>query len=72
MVWKLTHFPEDNETASSPYDVKGEWLDSIVLQAAHKIKEIENDDGNLTASLNEAIEIIKEFLPDPIKAALLT
>lgn len=72
MVWKLTHFPEDNEIASSPYDVKGEWLDSVVMQTAHKIKEIEHDDGNPTASLKQAIEIIKTFLPDPIKAALLT
>jgi hypothetical protein len=72
MVWKLTHFPEENEITSSPYDVRGEWLDSIVLQAAHKIKEIEHNDCSPTANLKEAIEIIKEFLPDPIKAALLT
>jgi hypothetical protein len=72
MVWKLTHFPEDNGITSSPYDVTGEWLDSIVLQAARKIKEIEHDDGKPTASLKQAIEIMKEFLPDPIKTALLT
>ena len=70
MVWKLTHFPESNETTGYPYDVTGEWLDSIVLQAARKIKEIEHDDGNPTASLKQAIEIIKEFLPDPIRDAL--
>jgi hypothetical protein len=43
-----------------------------VLQTAHNIKEIEHNDGSPTANLKEAIEIIKEFLPDPIKAALLT
>jgi hypothetical protein len=37
----------------------------------HKIKEIEHDDGNPAASLKQVIEILKEYLPDPIKAALL-
>ena len=71
MVWKLTHFPEVDEITYSPYDVKGEWSDSIVRQAVHKIKEIEHDDGNPAASLKQVIEILKEYLPDPIKAALL-
>ena len=70
MVWKLIHFPEDNEITGAPYNVTGEWLDSIVLQAAQKVKGIEHDYGNPAASLKQAIEIIKEFLPDPIRDAL--
>jgi hypothetical protein len=41
-----------------------------VLQAAQKVKGIEHDYGNPAASLKQAIEIIKEFLPDPIRDAL--
>jgi hypothetical protein len=40
MVWKLTHFPESNQTTGYPYDIRGEWSDLIVLQAAQKVNEI--------------------------------
>jgi hypothetical protein len=70
MVWKLTHFPEGNETTGYPYDVRGEWSDSIVLQVAQKVKGIEYDRCSPAASLKQVIEVIKEFLPDPIRDIL--
>jgi hypothetical protein len=68
MVWKLTHFPEGNETTGDPYNVRGEWSDSIVLQ--QKAKGIEYDHGSPAASLKQVIEVIKEFLPDSIRDIL--
>ena len=68
MVWKLTHFPEGNETTG--YSLRGEWSDSIMLQVAQKVKGIEYDRGSPAASLKQVIEVIKEFLPDPIRDIL--
>ena len=70
MVWKLTHFTEGNETTGYAYDVRGEWSESIVVQVAQKVKGIEYDHGSAAASLKQAIEVIKEFLPEPIRDIL--
>ena len=73
MVWKLTRFTEQgNKVTRAPYDVRGEWSDSTVLQAAQKVKAMmeQHENDNPAASLMQAIEIIKEFLPDPIRDVL--
>jgi hypothetical protein len=41
-----------------------------VLQVAQKVKGIEYDHGSPAASLKQVIEVIKEFLPDPIRDIL--
>ena len=65
MTWKLTH---NNETV-------GEWSEDLIDRIAEKIKK-NNNKSYLSASemkiaQNEAVTIIAEFLPDPIRDAFL-
>jgi hypothetical protein len=56
MTWKLTH---NNETV-------GEWSDNLVEAIATKLKS--KSEG--VAKKEEQINMIAEFLPDPIRDAI--
>jgi hypothetical protein len=63
MTWKLVH---DGETV-------GEWSDDIINKV---VKELLNTNKSLPSKLEgsnqkESTNIIAEFLPDPIREALL-
>ena len=62
MTWKLTH---DSETV-------GEWSDDLIDKI---VKELTNSPKSSEAKSkdhqNESITIVAEFLPDPIREALL-
>jgi hypothetical protein len=63
MTWRLSHF---QETSFHEEDVKGEWSDSLVAEAAKKVANLDPYEHMLTDLAN----IIKEFLPEPIQDEL--
>ncbi|MFL6425504.1 MAG: hypothetical protein ACJ71R_18200 [Nitrososphaeraceae archaeon] len=63
MTWKLIH---NNETV-------GEWSEDLINKVAEKLKKNKSSlsKSDEKISQNEAANIIAEFLPDPIRDALL-
>jgi hypothetical protein len=70
MTWRLSHI---QETSFHEEDVKGEWSDDIVEQAAQKVSP-ENTGagrhGRRPGDYRHILETIREFLPDPIREEL--
>jgi hypothetical protein len=58
MTWMLMH---NNENV-------GEWSDDLVNEAAEKLKKSIAKSERIVR--NEAISVISEFLPDPIRDTL--
>ncbi len=64
MVWKLI---QDNETV-------GEWSDDLVDKVVKELMIDKKKKSSISKSKNfqdEGIQIVAEFLPDPIREALL-
>lgn len=60
MTWVLTH---DNETM-------GEWSDDIINRIATQLKKSKSKDDS--TQKQETRNIVAEFLPNPIRDALLS
>lgn len=62
MTWKLIH---DSETV-------GEWSDDLIDKTVKKLKDDEeSSQAKPKDPQKESITIVAEFLPDPIREALL-
>ena len=62
MTWKLIH---DSETV-------GEWSDDLIDKTVKKLKDnAESSQAKPKDSQKESVTIVAEFLPDPIREALL-
>jgi hypothetical protein len=62
MTWKLTH---DSETV-------GEWSDDLMDKMVNELTNIaESSLSKSKDHQNESITIVAEFLPDPIREAIL-
>jgi predicted nuclease of restriction endonuclease-like RecB superfamily len=58
MTWKLIH---NNETV-------GEWSEDIIEKMAEKLRKLSESHGTIVQ--NEALDVIAELLPDPIRDTL--
>jgi hypothetical protein len=68
MTWTLTHAEEGKDYQHGETNevwIKGEWSDEHVQQAAQQV--INTIDVSVK---REAIEILKEFLPTPLRDVL--
>ena len=61
MTWILTH---NNEAV-------GEWSEDLINKVAEKLKKLSLSKSEEMITLKEAGSILAEFLPDPIRDALL-
>ena len=76
MTWQLIHLLDDTVSTGHRItynrELVAQWSDDIVAQAARKIKNgIPTDAYNDMLDKEVAFNIIKEFLPEPIRDAII-
>jgi hypothetical protein len=52
--------------------IEGEWSDDIIETIATRIKKSKAGDTAAAAQIEEILNIIAEFLPNPVRDALLS
>jgi hypothetical protein len=70
MTWRLIH--RTGGGIGLEEDIIGEWTDAEVEQAAQKAKDLrwQISGGEERNNTQARMDLVKEFLPDPIKDVL--